>query len=539
MFYCLRPTGNCLMKFLKSLHLPISEFLPYLLMLLFAYSLIRLFSPVPAFAQSQFSGVTGAASGQINGSIQYGRGWIDAGIPEAYKDCKDNNGVNVVCFTAGIDVYSQANLITQIIPVRGISYGITETDQKYIAGLYDNSAIGGINKGIAYMVTNPPADLALWVRDTGETLGFLPKSIHAQGQGIGFTGLAPLLGIWRGFRNIAYALVALMMVVIGFMVMFRKKIDPKTVVTVQNALPRIVVVLLLITFSYAIVGLMIDLMYLVTGIGITLLNTALPGGSKISIFGMTADLVNGGFLTLIGSVFAPVINTTGVVQLLGGIQAGNLQSAGNALPGLVAAVATGVVPSVLLWLIISLAYLFGFVRIFFMLLMAYVNIIMSVLVGPIQILFDALPGSNSFVSWLKNLFLNLIPFPITIFMLILGNALSNSFGTNQLWTPPLLPQWGISSSFATTILWLGIIMTIPSVVGSIKEAIKTKAAMPSGVGTIVGPLGAGVGQVVQLGYQASFIASARRHAPIPPSDVVPRQIQAGGGKGPNPLTGGR
>ena len=34
----------------------------------------------------------------------------------------------------------------------------------------------------------------------------------------------------------------------------RKKIDPKTVVTAQNAIQRVIIALILITFSYAIVG---------------------------------------------------------------------------------------------------------------------------------------------------------------------------------------------------------------------------------------------------------------------------------------------
>ena len=64
------------------------------------------------------------------------------------------------------------------------------------------------------------------------------------------------------------------MIVIGFMVMFRRKIDPKTVITVQNALPKIVLALLLVTFSYAIAAFMIDLMYLVMAIIINLLVSA-------------------------------------------------------------------------------------------------------------------------------------------------------------------------------------------------------------------------------------------------------------------------
>lgn len=99
------------------------------------------------------------------------------------------------------------------------------------------SAVGQIASAIGTMYVNPPADLAYWVRDTGQSLGFIPKSAYAQGTG--FTGLAPLLPLWKVFRNAAYVLLALALIIIGFMIMFRRKIDPKTVVTVQNALPAL------------------------------------------------------------------------------------------------------------------------------------------------------------------------------------------------------------------------------------------------------------------------------------------------------------
>jgi hypothetical protein len=123
------------------------------------------------------------------------------------------------------------------------------------------SAFGHIDNAIASTFINRPADTGLWLADTGRTLGFLPKEVMAQG--VGFSGMQPLLPIWKAFRNIAYLLMAIVMIVLGFMVMFRKKIDPKTVVTAQNAIPKVIVALILITFSYAIVGILIDFMYVI------------------------------------------------------------------------------------------------------------------------------------------------------------------------------------------------------------------------------------------------------------------------------------
>ena len=59
------------------------------------------------------------------------------------------------------------------------------------------------------------------------------------------------------------------------MVMFRANISPQAVATVQDSLPRIVIALVLVTFSYAIVGLMIDLMFVILNI---IINTLAQAG---------------------------------------------------------------------------------------------------------------------------------------------------------------------------------------------------------------------------------------------------------------------
>lgn len=482
----------------------------------------------PAFAAANTANPTGNTAAPD---------WMKSGYPESIKDCIVNNGVSSFCYVNHMDVGSMLSFVLNTMgAVRGVTIPLAETDEKYIAQINSGSAVAGFNNVLAFMVSNPPADLALWVRDTGETLGFLPRHVRAQGAGVGygFTGLAPLLPLWRGFRNVAYVLVAIMLIVVGFMVMFRKRIDPKTVVTVQNSLPRIVVVLLLITFSYAIAGFLIDIMYLTIGIGVQLLKNSLPSTSgQVYNVSQNLDYINGGFLTLLIGVFAPIVSAPaqGLANIIGSIP-GMLQNPIQNLPGLItlgATVATSPITftvGAILWFVVAIAYLFAFIRILFMLLKAYVNLILAVLVAPLQIMLDALPGSNSFVSWLKNFFVNLIPFPITVFMLILGNALATNVGTSSLWTPPLLPQFGVASAFATTILWLGIVMAIPSIVNSITEATKAKAVMPTGVGAVVGPLGGGVAQVFQLGYQGAFITSMfRRHEPTP----VGEQMAAHGG----------
>jgi hypothetical protein len=378
---------------------------------------------------------------------------------------------------------------------------------------YGKSAVAMTGNLIAGMYDTPPADLALWIHDTAQTLGFEPKRAYAQG--IGFSGFSGLLPLWQAFRNIAYALLAIVMIVIGFMVMFRKKIDPKTVVTVQNALPKIVLTLLLITFSYAIVGLMIDLMYVAIYLLIGLFQSSnlLPAPTlPASLLHSTSQSLyaQGGILVNITNLFGISSPLRLVYQALGiDPAAGAIVSVGALIFGLAFAAPTGglsllaAIPaglSAILSLLISIALLFLVIRLFIFFLSSYIQIVLALLFAPLQLVFEAVPGSTAFSSWLKNLFANLIVFPIGAGAFMLSAVFMNiANGPNaQLWNPPLTTLVPSSTRSLGALVGLGILFIIPNVAGSIKESLKAKPALPIGVGAVTAPLG----QAGGIGFQA-------------------------------------
>jgi len=55
------------------------------------------------------------------------------------------------------------------------------------------------------------------------------------------------------------------------------------------------------------------------------------------------------------------------------------------------------------------------------------------------------------------------------------------------------------------VIGLGILFAIPSVAGSIKEALKAKPMVQAGPSAILGPIGTGAGQLMNYGYQLSMI----------------------------------
>ncbi len=122
---------------------------------------------------------------------------------------------------------------------------------------------------IAYLYLRPPASSSVWIADLGSHLGVVSP---AYAQGIGFSALSPLLTLWKAMRNIAYALLIIVLLILGLMIMFRSKIDARTTIGIQSALPRIIVTLILITFSFPIAGLLIDLMYVILFLGINVIS---------------------------------------------------------------------------------------------------------------------------------------------------------------------------------------------------------------------------------------------------------------------------
>lgn len=102
---------------------------------------------------------------------------------------------------------------------------------------------------------------------TGDYVSYLSQNFgitkQAYAQGVGFEKLSPFLPIWVAFRNLVYLLFILVFVVIGIFIMLRVQFDPRTVFTVQNQIPKLIIGIVLVTFSFAIAGLMIDAMYIV------------------------------------------------------------------------------------------------------------------------------------------------------------------------------------------------------------------------------------------------------------------------------------
>ncbi|MDP1722394.1 MAG: hypothetical protein Q8L37_04225 [Candidatus Gottesmanbacteria bacterium] len=426
---------------------------------------------------------------------------------------------------------------SNLIGIVCMIFGCT-SDPKNPLG-YQNSAVAGMSGVIASMYGSPPASTYAFAVDIGQSLGFVPKSVNAQG--VGFSGLRPLLGVWKVFRNIAYGIIAIIIVIVGFMVMLRTKIDPKTVVSVQNAIPKIVWALILVTFSYAIVGFLIDIMYVLMLLLASMLigpysdlYTNLSDMLKLvdplkvvpQVFPVTPDLfISSGFTSTMSVFFhGGVTSFWGILKLF----PVGAHVVGSVMTGLIGFLFTGLgvkgailgafAPQLLILFIIAIATIMGLVRLFFLLLDAYINIIVALLISPLQLMLEAVPGVDAFGSWMKNLVSKLLVFPTTVALLLITFYLTTIGDTGALWAPPLL--WGSpagSSEGLSGLIGLGMLLSIPTIVGSLQKLLKAEPVIPAGIGPILGPMTSGMGQLINLYYQFSMIKaySRKEHAPSP------------------------
>ncbi len=390
-------------------------------------------------------------------------------------------------------------------------------------GNFQSSTLGQLSHLISTPFANPPASGISYVASLKNNFALTPKAYAAAAPEdlSGYTGLLPIQPLWTMFRNIAYLGFVFMFIIIGFLIMLRVKIDPRTVVSVQQAIPSIVIGLILVTFSYAIVGFMIDLMNLFIALMVQIF--VQQGVLKPGVGVDTNNIPNApaAQITLFNN------HLTQIVQAFWGSEInGAADSLGKFVDDLVSEVfkvgiignLAGLITSGVMKLILMIAVMFAAIRTFISMIIAYVSVIILTIVGPLQIMIGVIPGqgSNGFGKWFRNVAGNLAIFPVVAFLILLAAIITSSgdidFGVNPdpatggvtpigdgtLWRPPLLFGGINNANDIRGIVGLGILLMIPSAAQMTKDLFKTGgfaygAAIGSTIGAgaamVTGPVG--------------------------------------------------
>lgn len=359
-----------------------------------------------------------------------------------------------------------------------------------------DSLVSGISKLIAIPFSNPPAQTSQYIASVKNNMARhkIVQPTYAkdtQGGGYGFNGLAGFLPFWRIFRNISYFIFVLLFLVYGFMIMFRVKINPQTSVNIQQALPKLIVTLFLITFSYAIVGLMFDLIWLLFFVGFSAFETFGAFGIKWfpdkfdpSTYGNLPTNLASGRAGLLASWFwnTLVAYTSGIPGALGAIS--GLPTSISILSTLLLAPFLGIVVGIIL----LIATLIAYGKLFFTLISSYISVIINLIFAPLILLGNVFPGSNAVGNWLRNTFANLIVFPVISFFLLLSYlfmvqpflSLFRKFSPTALdhaavaRVPVLFPYQLGGSAGIYALVGLGLLFMAPKYVDMIKDALQVE-----------------------------------------------------------------
>ncbi|HXS14723.1 MAG TPA: hypothetical protein VN711_01220 [Candidatus Saccharimonadales bacterium] len=400
------------------------------------------------------------------------------------------------------------NTLTQSIFLSGISFltcaveGVSITSQNHKClgynqttgklGYTDNSQglNGMLADGISATFTKPIT--------SGEYLSYLSsnfgltKNAYAA-NATGFDQLSPLMNIWIAMRNVAYLLFVLIFVAIGFAIMIRAKIDPRTVMSIENQIPKLIIALILITFSFAIAGLVIDFMWVMVYVIINLfvgLDPVLKSqigsitqAASTDPFSMANSLNNGfgGFFGLAtqaaggikditntlslaffsqnnigvsfirdmvlpvpvfaaclaglgGNMLGSIIGANSNTFILGGLlnltgEAGKTVDFGACLNGGVATMLS-TIGGIIAFIIFSIALLVVLIKLWWTLIKAYALFIIYVIFGPLMIMGGVIPGSKvNFENWVRHIIAYLAVFPTAIAILLLGKVIMDTYSS--------------------------------------------------------------------------------------------------------------
>jgi len=227
--------------------------------------------------------------------------------------------------------------------------------------------------------------------------------------------------IWAKFRDLAYLFFVVVMIVIGFMIMFRSKLGGQTLVSLGNTIPNVIVGLILVTFSFAIAGLVIDIGGLITNFLASLFKGDLVsienvGNLMKSVFGnndvLTAGSAGAGISSFLGASLSALGTTAaiGVVSALGTFFA-----------------FVGLIGILLLLALLGIVFV-GVIKLLITLYKAYFGILLGVAIGPLQIMMGTIPGQNHMtMNWLLGIVRNVLVFPVVFFIvnapnLLMGNG---------------------------------------------------------------------------------------------------------------------
>lgn len=393
---------------------------------------------------------------------------------ETFKQALESNSMNYSQFSL-----NSVDQIVMGLTKKMVNYPVLEGETT------DTSLLNTTGKAIGFLYNNQPS-FVQYLAYEGQRLNLI-KPVYAASGG-GWDWLNPTLPIWTISRNVSYLFFVVIFVAVGFMIMFRSKLNPQTVINIQLALPKIVVGLIMVTFSYAISGLIVDVVFL--GHGLLRNIVVEEGGTKChtspdwwpgKVFGDPNTIWEQGYNkdtnTCDTSMLTPSAWPFHIMANFGSGEAGTgiitlaLGGIGEIFLGTFAGKLTGLFRLIIAFSVISATF-----KIFFSLLTKYVMIIILVISMPFSFLGSALSSQSSPIKPLKALLANTISFPITSLLLALAYYFSKSTHGAQDLAPLYMGSFSDTrgDDITASLVAIGILMAIPTILASIDKMFEAQ-----------------------------------------------------------------
>lgn len=358
-----------------------------------------------AFAADDQNGAGGGIVSIESKTIDTEGGWDNE--REYIESMVDAKGENSVQFNMK-SMYSVINLLfVKACPSCTKEAGKRVATNPNVPDELKAGVVDTVDKGITAMVTSTPSvDVVAHLADEWVPGYANTTSVYADGYG-DLKG-SNIIALWSKVRDISYVIYVTIMIVIGFMIMFRHKIGGQAMVTLGNSIPRLIVSLILVTFSFAIMGLLIDLGGLIMKLVAFVIYGEVKKGvtldNPITLFG---DFFKGSGGNFFGET---VFGKTGLAGIVTGLLDGVLGT-GPISKGL-GWIAGGIV-TLLFGLVIMGIVLVGAFKLWFTMIKAYVTLIINVIVSPFLIMLGAFPGNAHMTeNVFKSAFRSILVFPI-------------------------------------------------------------------------------------------------------------------------------
>lgn len=428
-------------------------------------------------------------------------------------------------YDTNIEYFSRASYLSYVTAINTTFEG----EPVYDPDTQEYKRVGGLLSTLTQLQAKvfQETDQVSGVRYVADTLESAKIAPPVYAQATGYTTLQPVLRIWRVARDLSLGLMVAMGLVVALMILLRVR-SGQGYVTLVTGLPKIIVAIVLIIFSYSIAGFMVDLGNIMTRLVTSdsvLYNEANESESLIHP-NMWPDINQGGNIlypydwegahnTDFSGPGDPEIRSDGwktlnVFRLMAGminftdwgcedgscqiVEVINTPTGMDIVDGGVSLLEdAGGFVDVTAETIIDIYLAIIAFKILFMLVQAFSELLLRSITGPFVFLGIPFQGFSPVVHWVRETFGAVLVFPVTLILLFIAAYFSNQIGAPWYinpddarfeFAPEMLTHTVDDVGFVGKLLGIGIISILPNVKSEIEKRLQISPLPQQATGSL-------------------------------------------------------